>query len=152
MTLITNNKEAGVGQSEALIALAERVEAAAGPDRTLDADIAVAIDFVSEYSTPGSVRALHVDYGGNNSSEAIGRHWPRLPSYSGTVDGARMLLDPRALWCAGEMEEGPFARLCWPQPNGGFVGGYFKASARTPALALVAAALRARAALSGAPK
>jgi hypothetical protein len=56
-----------------------------------------------------------------------------------------LLVDPKALWAHGSMEEGPFARLCWPMPNGGFVGGYFEAKAATVPLATCAAALRARA-------
>jgi hypothetical protein len=58
---------------------------------------------------------------------------------------ARMLIDARALWAVGSMEEGPFARLCWPQPDGGFTGGYFEGQAETVPLAICVAALRARA-------
>ena len=40
------------------------------------------------------------------------------------------------LWCVGNMEEGPFARLVLPQPNGGYTGGYSEAYADTPAEAV----------------
>jgi hypothetical protein len=43
------------------------------------------------------------------------------------------------LWCVGSMEDGPFARLCWPMPDGGYTGGYVEAEANTPAAALYAA-------------
>lgn len=58
---------------------------------------------------------------------------------------AKMLVDPRALWAVGSMEEGPFARLCWPMPCGGFVGGYVEGQADTVDLSLCAAALRGHA-------
>jgi hypothetical protein len=43
------------------------------------------------------------------------------------------------------MEDGPFARLCWPMPNGGYGGGYVEGHAGTGALSLLAAALRGHA-------
>lgn len=58
---------------------------------------------------------------------------------------AMTLVDERALWATGSMEDGPFARLCWPMPDGSFLNGYFESKAATPALALCAAALKARA-------
>jgi hypothetical protein len=58
-----------------------------------------------------------------------------------------MLLKPGTLWATGSMEEGPFARLCWPQAGGAYLNGYHEATAATPALAIVAAALKARASM-----
>lgn len=67
-----------------------------------------------------------------------------LPAdYVRSLDAAMTLVDPRALWAHGSMEDGPFARLCWPMPDGGFVGGYHEAFAATVPLATCAAALRA---------
>lgn len=60
------------------------------------------------------------------------------------LDAVMMLVDPRALWAVGSMEEGPFARLCWPMPDGGYAGGYQDATAATGSLALCIAALKAR--------
>ena len=60
------------------------------------------------------------------------------------LDAARELLAPHTLWAVGSMEDGPFARVCWPQPDGGYSGGYFEATAPSAALALCAAALKAR--------
>jgi hypothetical protein len=61
------------------------------------------------------------------------------------VDAARELLAPHMLWAIGSMEEGPFARLCWPMPDGSYLGGYVEGHARGVALSLCAAALRGRA-------
>lgn len=65
-------------------------------------------------------------------------------AYLHSIDDAKTLVDSRALWAVGCMEDGPFARLCWPQPGGSFVGGYFEVYAATPAIALCIAALKAR--------
>lgn len=59
------------------------------------------------------------------------------------TSAAEMLLDPLALYAVGSMEDGPFARVIWPQPDGSYVGGYFEATAAHPSLALLAAILRA---------
>lgn len=40
------------------------------------------------------------------------------------------------LWAVGIMEDGPFARVVLPQPNGGYTGGYSEAYAECPAEAL----------------
>lgn len=40
------------------------------------------------------------------------------------------------LWAVGSMEDGPFARLCWPMPNGSYVGGYVQTTGETVAEAL----------------
>jgi hypothetical protein len=40
------------------------------------------------------------------------------------------------LWCVGSMEDGPFARICYPMPGGGYGGGYCEGNGDTPADAL----------------
>lgn len=72
----------------------------------------------------------------------------RSPFYTHSLDAALSLLAKGTLWAVIDMEDGPIARLCWPNPDGGFVGGYHEAYAATPALALCLAALKARAALA----
>lgn len=67
-----------------------------------------------------------------------------IPDYTRSLDAALTLCVKGTLWAVGSMEEGPFARLCWPQPDGGYVGGYHEASAATAPLALCIAALEAR--------
>jgi hypothetical protein len=117
----------------ALIELAARCEAAEGPDRELDALISVAVD------------------------DGCGIRWHDLwfftfatgnspPLYTASLDAALTLLPPGSLWAGGSMEEGPFARLLWPRADGTYVGNYLEITATTPALALCAAALRAKAA------
>lgn len=56
---------------------------------------------------------------------------------------AMMLCHPNAMWAAGDMEDSPFARLCWPQAGGSFINGYHEGHASTAALALAAACCRA---------
>jgi hypothetical protein len=64
------------------------------------------------------------------------------------LDAARELLVPHTLWAVGSMEEGPFARLCWPMPDGSYLGGYVEGHARGAALSMCAAALRGHALLA----
>jgi hypothetical protein len=45
-------------------------------------------------------------------------------------------LPDHTLWCVGSMEEGPFARLILPNPDGSYTGGYREAFAETPAEAV----------------
>lgn len=65
------------------------------------------------------------------------------PPYTVSLDAARSLCVSGTLWAVGSMEDGPFARLVWPQKDGGYIGGYFEATAATAPLALCIAALRA---------
>ena len=122
---------------ETLLTLAWRCEKAMGGDRELDLDCwwwAKANGSSSKQSMPDDYRRSNLKM-------------DDAPRYSSSLDAAMSLVDPRALWAVGSMEEGPFARLCWPMPDGGFTGGYVEAHAATPALALCAASLRARATL-----
>jgi len=117
-----------------LLELAERCEEATAPDRVLDAEIAVAIDFRADDSNPSSARALHRNYGGSNTFEDIAKHWPRLPAYTGSIDAARLLIDSDCWKVENHPVVGPHA-VVGRQEGYGF----------TTALSLVAAALRARA-------
>jgi hypothetical protein len=45
-------------------------------------------------------------------------------------------LPDHTLWCVGSMEDGPFARLVVPNPDGSYSGGYREGFAETPADAL----------------
>lgn len=113
-----------------LIALADCCEAATGPDRDLDAEIA-------------PVRGLRVTQEGHPLGpccyDASGRI-VMLPRYTASLDDALTLRPVGYDWIAGDV-------------NGGFggtpyacVGSRVEHFAATPALALCAAALRARAA------
>jgi hypothetical protein len=134
-----------------LLKLAERCEAAAGHDRELDVELAVVAGLIRD---PEFERGYF--YGAGNNCDYVlergdydhGNNAPELPYYTASLDAAKSLVDPRALWAIGSMEEGPFCRLCWPMPDGGFTGGYFEGQAETVPLSICSAALRARASMS----
>lgn len=138
-----------------LIALAERVEAATGPDRELDADIYFAL-FCSR--TPEGYRWLgrnvpadrfpwlHPDGTPTNADMVA------APCVTSSLDAAMTLVPERclagfkALW-DGESKQayrGSVDRYEWR--DGLFWKEHFLTLAATPALALTAACLRARAA------
>lgn len=71
-------------------------------------------------------------------TEAKRKHYEKLLEFV-RLANALSELPSGTLWAVGNMEEGPFARLCWPMPNGGYTGGYVEANGETPALALRAA-------------
>jgi hypothetical protein len=133
-----------------LIALAERCEAATGPDWKLDGLIA---DELSDWENLGGHWEQH-----KVSGERRRTSYPPAPLYTASIDAA-MTLVPEG-WAVGSLE-------WWPMRSRGAgitlletgsIGGadwhgydaLFHADARaraaTPALALCAAALRARAA------
>lgn len=120
--------------------LIERIEAAEGPSRELDLEVAYAVDWRWEDWEDGdpTVRG-HVDKHGFdwmlarlNQSVTV---WPRLlPQYTASLDAAMSLVGDN-VWKAGDDDMGgPF----------GVVGDELVYAA-TPALALCAAALKARA-------
>jgi hypothetical protein len=74
----------------------------------------------------------------------IKRSWFRL-YYTSSIEAVRQILPTRALWAIGSMEDGPFARLCWPMPCGTYSGGYIDAKGATVELALCAATMRGHA-------
>lgn len=89
----------------ALIALQKRVREATGPDRELDADIAERIGGWASF--PGD--------------NWIGPHGQIcVPSYTSSLDACLSLMRerlPGCMWAIGEMEEGPFCRLVYPDPQ-----------------------------------
>ena len=121
-------------RAELLAALA----AATGPDREIDAQIALLIGVVPE----GAFRpCAALDIG----TFATGDRYWTCERYTGSLDAGRSLLAPGTLWAVGSMEEGPFARLVVPNAKGTYEGGYVQATAATAELALCIAALSARA-------
>lgn len=117
-----------------LLSLAARLEAAEGPDRELDAAISMAIGSVSR-------GALPCKGGWVVDGKPIA-----APKFTASLDAAMTLLPEGSLWAFGSMEDGPFARVLWPNADGTYTGNYLEVSAATPALALCAASLKARAA------
>jgi hypothetical protein len=138
-----------------LIELAARVEAAEGPDRELDAEIALAVGIVRERA--GECFFGHRDY----SVMVLERGYydiegsaPELPHLTASLDAA-MTLVPEG--CRFNLNKRPYAeaRRDGFHAQVWFSRYYENASdmpnawAATPALALVAAALRARASGQG---
>ncbi len=120
-----------------------RIESLTGPSREMDAELELLVRGdgwriqTDCEPFPDEVREGRIQ-------EIRGCGWIEAKAYTASLDAAMTLVDPRALWAHGSMEDGPFARLCWPQPDGSFVGGYVEAFAATVPLAICAAALRAR--------
>lgn len=134
-----------------LMRLAKRCEQASGPGKALDREIALAVGWVRQSPSEAGRRHpawFHPDDCRDGKPVLDSLHgtdvWRDPLPYTASIDAAMTLVDARALWAVGCMEAGPFARLCWPMPDGGFGGGYHEASAATVPLALCAAALRAR--------
>lgn len=114
-----------------LLALAERCEQATGPDRELDARIEAAL--------------AEADFDALANDGVHVRDW-NAPAYTASIDAAMSLVPEgrewRVRWC--ELPDGTWASIARIGEN----GCGLNTSAATPALALCAAALRARATLS----
>jgi hypothetical protein len=116
-----------------LIELAERVEALTGPCRGTDAWI------MGKTDNPQWTDA-DCEYAAEDADRTCG-----APRFTASLNAAKSLMAPGTLWAVGHMEDGPFARLCWPRPDSTFVGGYVETTALTAENALTAACLRAMA-------
>jgi hypothetical protein len=125
--------------SEQLIELAERCEKATGPDRELDAEIAChapicQADYVRSAS-PANRRGMvtrHFNGGGRGTFVC--------DSYTASLDAAMTLVPEGA-----ELVTLVLINSAGRMPSAGIDGGEHISHAATPALALCAAALRARA-------
>ena len=134
--------------SEMTSGLVERIEAATGPDRELDVEIALSLGIVTERE--GNTFYGHRDYGTmvleHDYYDYAGGP-PELPHYTTSIDAAMTLVP-----------EG-WMRIFGDDPDSGkAVAGLYKGSegdaksiAETIPLALCAAALRARAPLPAPP-
>jgi hypothetical protein len=113
-------------QGKSLLTLAERCERAAGPDRELDVDIAEQVSLWTQQLT--------------------------APDFTTSLDAAMTLVPEGLEWGAGTYgnpdTEGPWAWCATQQQSAECEFGYSRGA--TPALALCAAALRARAAMGDA--
>lgn len=115
-------------KAEVLLELADRCEKATGPDRGLDIAIYRALSYIGHHGWHPMDRDA-------------------APRYTACLDAALTLVPEGSLWSVCDMEHGPFAQVIRPMPGGGFVDGLTSAASDRPALALCAAALRARAAM-----
>jgi hypothetical protein len=94
----------------------------------------------------GFLRSLRIGMGIDNSEER-----KRMLRIAADLERLRIFdlalalsdLPHGTLWCVGSMEDGPFARIVWPQPDGGYSGGYREATGETAAEALRFAAASA---------
>jgi len=130
-----------MSRAEELIALAERVEALDGPDRDADLAVAQAIYSKEEAAALGWAHFLHPMRNG------LGQ----VLEFTASMDAAFLLMPKGHWWAMGREEKRPWARcfdvgqmLDQPEEYGRAI------DATTPALALTAAALRARAAMEAA--
>jgi hypothetical protein len=120
-----------------LLALAERCEHAAGPDRELDAEISVAVgrhETHVERRSDGTTKLLPWRGDGTGSYNIDCRR------YTASLDAAVTLAPDGWRWW---INSSPFAR-CWLVANDRIVDKAQSEKCATPALALCAAALRAR--------
>jgi len=128
---------------DTLLALAERCEAATGPDRKLDALMAPlqGLEVVDEGHPIG--RMCYDDMGAAHL----------LPRYTASLDAAMSLIGEDAFWRLGNDGDGPdvAAFKATVTSGDGPTLAFHDAVTATPPLALCAAALRARAALQSSP-
>lgn len=137
-----NEPQQGVGARE--LELAERCEAATGPDRELDAMIAVATDWrwddweEGESTARGQAEKHGLDWLVGRAKDGMASMWRHMPRYTASLDAAVTLVPDG--WEYTAKQEGP--RHIWAMHK----RRVEVANAATPALALCGAALRARAA------
>jgi hypothetical protein len=138
-------KGRGMTDKATLLQLASRCEAASGPDRELDGEVFRAIGMPLPGDFGGRDISLHWNEAEQCFLAPVGDMRVRYeqPRYTASVDSALGLLDGLA--------RKPHWSVSWPVAEVELVfsgGPVVNATAATPALALCAAALRARAALA----
>jgi hypothetical protein len=145
-------------EASALTELAVRCECAEGPDRALDVAIGLAGKFyVAEPRYLGAEPMIgYVDDDGSRVEPGNGAQDGLVPPYTASLDAAMTLVPTDGSmnfvefswsWEPQEPEVWPAASVRWYPPHkSGPDWHAFVVSARTPALTLCAAALRARAA------
>lgn len=129
-----------------MLELAERVEQASGPDRELDAEVALAVTGnTAELSEGGNM----IWCGGGHSVLADlpavpwSSRWIQVAHYTASLDAALTLVPDGHSWAAGDCGEndGPWACVtAHEEPCADYPG-----AAGTVILSVLAAALRARA-------
>lgn len=122
-----------------MTSLIERIEAATGPDWELDAEIAALLGW-KKLPNPGSMGGL-IDMWINPSGK--NERW-NVPPYTSSIDAALTLLPGDAMWRLGHDGKGPDPSEFLCEIVSGPECRNYCAIAPTAALALCAAALRAR--------
>lgn len=136
-----------MSDKEVLIALAERCEHTADPDRELDAEIAVAVDGgeIVWLTANGTMEAYPArKHPSANHVGGFGK--APVPTYTASLDAAMTLVPEGASWLASRgMDEDRtgFASITVANDDPAIEPEDFDAFAATPALALTAACLRA---------
>lgn len=128
-----------------LMELASRVEAGEGPDRELDVRISLALSGIP-YSDSDVIDMLAI----RDEPTGYGVYRPAdeyVPAYTASLDAAMTLIGSDVYWRLGNDGEGPdvSAFKATVTSGEGPTLTFHDAVAATPALALTAAALRARA-------
>ncbi len=128
-----------------LLALAERCEQAAGADRALDVEILCAIHGFTIHKDSNPANGYFAFWEGEpEKSRCVNSSsWDRV---TGSLDAAVMLVPKGWIYELGRGESGTRRALCRMWDERGISTGW--AVAATTALALCAAALRARAAMA----
>ena len=138
-----------------LIALAERCEQAFEPDRELDAAIVAAVTL----GVVGMGDEKPDDDWCNRlyrwePPRAWADSWLPVPRYTASLDEAVKLIPAGWKWSLDWTQQAPYQDSSWASafaPGSGRNPADTEASAMTPALALCAVALRARAAMEATP-
>lgn len=132
-----------------LLKLAELCEQASGPDRELDCLIAVAIDWRWSEWEEGEplVSALATKHGIEwlvKSAQSGMSIWRNIPCFTASID-ATMKLVPEEWFIDLSIRPAPMRpSAAYTRPQHVERGIWYRVEATTPALALCAAALRAR--------
>jgi hypothetical protein len=121
--------------------LIERIEAATGPDRIIDELILLAIGWTFERAPSLGERATWVDLEGKRTAHWQGDGWFR-PTAS--IDAALTLVPNGHTWCVTSCGEDDRPAACVTLQDFDEGCPDFTGSADTEALALCAAALKAR--------
>ena len=126
-----------MSRKDELLALAERVEGLTGPDRGVDAAIAVAM-FGGTTAIPLGCYWTGGEY----------YHATSAAAYTASLDAAMSLVPEGWAYATGNGHQGAWA-WCQPDDSRTWVAPEDLSKAATPALALTAAALRAIAKIEG---
>ena len=131
-----------MSKSEAeLIELAGRCERATGPDRELDAEIAKAVGYEVEWATIGPDHRREELVQVRTYPGELSPTSRNLRRYTASIDAAMTLVPEGYFWTGGTHPEFGAAMVVTNDPDSELNAS----KAATPALALAAAALKARA-------
>lgn len=139
----------------ALLELVERIEKVEGPDRALDVEIAVAVDWrwpdweEGESTVRDRVAAHGLEWLIDRATNGMNSMWRGIPAYTASIDAAMTLVPEGAVTFLASQERHSL-RWKWELRHG--FGVRSSARAATPALALTAAALRSLAAQGVEPR